>query len=560
MMKKDYLSLIVVLAISSLWASRAVAIDVEVSEAPTTDLSLIVSAIQGAQSSIYMNIYELSSPQIADAITERIQAGVHVEILEEGQPVGGMSAASKGIETQIVQEMHAADHFYEMTSKPPGLAAGAPSVKRRFRYDHAKYTIIDEDRLVIGSENYSPTGNAVPGTLGNRGWEVLIHDPALALQFKATFLSDSSTQTGDVTEITAGKGTSSKSEKSVAPAKSDDTNPVLSASAVKSFMSPTTSEAGLVALIKSARKSLDIEQMTFNSTWRTAPGNSPLYDAVIAAAQKGVQVRILLNDERVFDHPSAPSKPVNRVTFANLNALATKNKLPLSVRIANIQAMNVDYIHNKGALVDGKDTLVSSINWGENAVEGNRETAVVITSPAVNAHYSSLFTQDWNNSETPGADPTPGSGPDDPQMLQLLNTTVDTSCPTAVTLQVQIGALALTSADDPDFRSLSSTAFSGNFVREASESGCILTQTDQSASEVAAKRFMEIKTGYKDGSKAIVLEGYTPISQKLYSIRVRVAPGSASIAGQWNAQVYDASSAKKESIGTASINLAISQQ
>jgi phosphatidylserine/phosphatidylglycerophosphate/cardiolipin synthase-like enzyme len=60
--------------------------------------------------------------------------------------------------------------------------------------------------------------------------------------------------------------------------------------------------------------------------------------------------------------------------------------------------MGVDYIHNKGALVDGDQTLISSINWDWNSITNNRETAVVITSDTVNQHYSALFTQDWDNS------------------------------------------------------------------------------------------------------------------------------------------------------------------
>jgi cardiolipin synthase len=393
MLKKAYLSLVVGFIFSSCLASASFAFQVEVSEAPTTDLNLILSAIQSAQSSLYINIYELSSPQIADAITDRIQAGVHVEIVEEGQPVGGMSAASKGIEKQIAQEMSSDDHFYEMTSK-----ATSTTVKRRFRYDHGKYIVVDEKSLVVGSENYSPTGNATPGTLGNRGWEVFIHDTNLAAQFKTTFAADTSTQYGDILEVPTGKAATANNDAPLKQKIGASGNPILTATSVTSFMSPTTSQDGLLALLNGAKKSIDVEQMTFNSTWGKDPGNSPLYDAVVAAAKRGVQVRILLNDETVFDHPSKPSKPVNRLTYANLNAMAQKGGLPITVRIANVKAMGVDYIHNKGALVDGDQTLISSINWDWNSITNNRETAVVITSDTVNQHYSALFTQDWDNS------------------------------------------------------------------------------------------------------------------------------------------------------------------
>jgi phosphatidylserine/phosphatidylglycerophosphate/cardiolipin synthase-like enzyme len=551
MMKKAYLTVFLGLIVSSQLVSSSFAFDVEVSEAPTTDLSLVVSAIESAQSTLLINIYELSSPQIGDAVVGRIRAGVHVEILEEGQPVGGMSAAQKGVEAQIVQAMSSQDHFYEMTSK-----ATSQKVNRRFRYDHAKYVIVDGSSLVIGSENYSPTGNAAPGTLGNRGWEVFIHDEALAEQFQSTFASDTSTQYGDILEIKKSSTQTSLSSKK-APVFSA-ANPVLTATSVNNFMSPTTSQAGLLGMINGAEKTLDIEQMTFNSTWGKNPGDSPLYDAVIAAARRGVKVRVLLNDETVFDHPSKPSKPVNRLTYADLNELAKKDDLPLTVRIANLKAMGVDYIHNKGALVDGNETLISSINWDENSIENNRETAVVIKSPAVNAHYLALFTQDWDNSATAAAADaleTPAATTRAPAFVAQ----TDTSCPTAMNVQIQIGELTVTGADDPDFQSLSNTKFSGSFERSFGQSGCVLAQSDQTATAIAAHRFMEVRTD-KDGSKMIILEGYTPISQKLYSVRAHVPADISTLSGLWTAKVYDASGAGKESLGEASMALSISQQ
>jgi phosphatidylserine/phosphatidylglycerophosphate/cardiolipin synthase-like enzyme len=57
--------------------------------------------------------------------------------------------------------------------------------------------------------------------------------------------------------------------------------------------------------------------------------------------------------------------------------------------------MNVTYIHNKGALVDGTQVLISSINWNENSVEHNRETAAIVESADVNQYYDQLFETDW---------------------------------------------------------------------------------------------------------------------------------------------------------------------
>src|SRR5277367_2528854 len=78
---------------------------VETAFAPSNDLSLTLAAISSAQRSIELNIYELTSPEITDALINRIQAGVAVVILAEGQPVGGLTTVGKGVQSELIQAM-----------------------------------------------------------------------------------------------------------------------------------------------------------------------------------------------------------------------------------------------------------------------------------------------------------------------------------------------------------------------------------------------------------------------------------------------------------------------
>ena len=97
--------------------NTALAFEVRVAEAPTTNLSLITSAIKSAKYSLLINIYEFTSPEIAEAIINRINAGVHVEILEEGQPVGGMSSVGRDTQDKILAAMKTSskqNRFFEM--------------------------------------------------------------------------------------------------------------------------------------------------------------------------------------------------------------------------------------------------------------------------------------------------------------------------------------------------------------------------------------------------------------------------------------------------------------
>ncbi len=383
------------------------AVPVRVSEAPSNDLEMTLAAIDSANKTIIMNAYELSSIDIGNAIIAKVKSGVAVSILEEGQPVGGISKPGQALQQRIVDAMNNADgcHFFLMTSKV--------KAKRRYRFDHAKYAVIDGTDLLIGSENYSPTGNPATGAVGNRGWEVVITDAILVKQYQDTFKIDSDMSHSDVMELTDNRAHVMETS-GVAPlakflggmlplAPSGDRTlldslPNFDAVSVDKITSPDTSLKGLVGLLDSAKTTIDLEQMTFAAGWASQQSTSPLYEAVVRAAQRGVTIRVLVNDDRVFGGTDT-SKLGNFILVDKLNAEAKAKHLSVEARIADIKAMGVDYIHNKGALVDGTQTLISSINWNSNSVTNNREAAVVINSQDINVHYSNLFNSDWNNSE-----------------------------------------------------------------------------------------------------------------------------------------------------------------
>ena len=395
--------LFAILTFYLLLAPHVDAIQVEVSNAPDDNLSLTLSAIQRAKRSVHLNIYEFTSVPIAEALISQVQRGVSTDILQEGQIVGGVSAISKGIQSDIVHAMKRAGtkhHYYEMTSKAGGT--------RRYRFDHAKYATIDGSILLISSENFSPTGQPTSGSIGNRGWEVLIHDTRIVNEFEALFAEDSKTSYHDVMELTLAHQRAYFGGVFLPLLSADEPPPVsrshsvlngpksFEASAIRVITSPDSSLDGITALLRQAKRSIDLELMTFKSLWNGAGTRSPLVDEVLAAARRGVTVRILLNDETVFQQQvDRASSPINPVTAELFNRAAQAEKLKLSARIADVKAMGVDYIHNKGLLIDGNVTLVSSINWNWNSISNNRETAVAITCPDVNRYYTHLFERDW---------------------------------------------------------------------------------------------------------------------------------------------------------------------
>src|SRR5690606_11839352 len=61
---------------------------------------------------------------------------------------------------------------------------------RRFKYLHAKYMVIDEETILVSSENFGTHGFSPSATLGSRGWVVTIKNPTLASEYVKIFEDD----------------------------------------------------------------------------------------------------------------------------------------------------------------------------------------------------------------------------------------------------------------------------------------------------------------------------------------------------------------------------------
>lgn len=441
-MKGETVALAVFLLSQMLVSSQSFAFPAQIAHAPENTLDLTLTAIRSAKKSLLINAYELYSPEIVSAIQSQIRDGISVQILQEGQPVGGMSDLGRQVQEQLVSAMENAgngDQYFEMRKGPDGQ-------KRRFHFNHAKYIVVDDESLLLGSENYSPTGNPAAGSVGNRGWEVFLHQPETAHSFTQLFIEDTNLSYGDVAVLKSGlisgdspsKGggagnnfcelfpflcfTTEGSKVSSNDTPMQDPVETVEVSALQRITSPDTSLSGLVGMIQGAQKTLDIEDMTFYSTWGATSNStleieilaltqSPLIEAIQAAAVRGVRVRVLLNDENAFasgngglsdgfDMTDSQTRLNHNLATVNLlNDFARSKGVALTARIANLKGMGVKIIHNKGALVDDDRVLISSINWNQNSVLNNREAAVLLTSPQARKSYGALFDKDWQLSQ-----------------------------------------------------------------------------------------------------------------------------------------------------------------
>jgi cardiolipin synthase len=340
---------------------------------PDCATGLLITTINLAKSELLVNVYEFTDTTIADALCRAAERGVNITVLLEGGPVGGISSSEFGVISRLSS---AGISVRQM--------GNVGVVHAPYRFDHAKYMVIDGESVFVTSENFGVTGFPAEGLSGNRGWSVLLNDRDLANYFWNMYLHDAfEGYTSDIRgEGTLETMTSSPHnvEFSTFPFKEAKVTPVIA---------PDTSNE-ILTLIEHAIDRIDIEQAYITNESPGIP--NPYLAAAINASRRGVHVRILLDSYWYNVEDEAD----NDEMIEYINGIAKAERLPLEAKCAELAGNDLEKIHNKGVLVDGQKVLVSSINWNTNSPTSNREVGVIIEEPSAAAYYERAFEDDWN--------------------------------------------------------------------------------------------------------------------------------------------------------------------
>ncbi|KLK88630.1 phospholipase [Methanoculleus sediminis] len=355
--------------------------------APDCSYEVFSAAVAGAQREILVNVYEFTDEKMANDLTRARERGVAVTVLLEGGPVGGVSPEGRAVAGTL-----------NRSGIPVLSMTTTDAAHAKYRYDHAKYLIIDRSTVLLGSENFKPGGYPEPGLQGNRGWGVLLEDPELAAYFREVFLFDAAG--GDIVPL---EGTAAELYTPWAPDYTVEFAPCRAEGArVTPVISPDTSVL-ILELIEGAEESIAIEQAYITN--ETACDFNPYLAAAIDASRRGVAVRVLLDSAWFNTEGDADNDEMVGI----INRIAAAEGLPLEARLADLEANSLDKIHNKGVVVDGRAVLVSSINWNANSPAFNREAGVIVEHPKIAAYYAAVFEDDWDASDRSKASSVPRS-------------------------------------------------------------------------------------------------------------------------------------------------------
>jgi hypothetical protein len=152
----------------------------------------------------------------------------------------------------------------------------------------------------------------------------------------------------------------------------------------------------MLGLLGSAQQSIDAELFYAVAAWR--PGHNPYLEELLAAAHRGVQVRLLLDSGVVTEGQGSGD---NDATVAYLQKMALG--LPLQVKMAGGNHSFLK-IHAKGLVIDGHVTVVGSLNWAYPSMVLNREVSIALDNASVARYFGGSFERDWADSPSLAVD------------------------------------------------------------------------------------------------------------------------------------------------------------
>jgi phosphatidylserine/phosphatidylglycerophosphate/cardiolipin synthase-like enzyme len=146
----------------------------------------------------------------------------------------------------------------------------------------------------------------------------------------------------------------------------------------ETFVGPTGLQDRLGTLIDSAQTSLDVQMYLF--TVRA------LADKVVAAQQRGVVVRVILDPDEAGNQQVTPTFTTAGINWKNASAMYT-------------------FSHAKYLIIDKTTAVIMSMNFNIDAMNNERNYGMVDKDPEDVADVQAIFEQDWAlaNGGTPPA-------------------------------------------------------------------------------------------------------------------------------------------------------------
>lgn len=308
---------------------------------PQAGRAPIIAAINSAHSRIRLGICNLSDPIIGDALAAAVARGVKVQVI-----VDRRDYESKAVERAEIASLIARNVSVHLSN---GV----------FPQSFEKELVIDQRRVLIMTMCLTPAT-----FFDTRDYGIVLSNPAIIREVTSVFDNDwtFSAPPGQPTQIY---------------------NPTPALRVPSLIWGPTTAIANLSQLIQSARRSIDVTTELLHDPY--------LEGQLVAARQRGVQVRMILPIDPIGGPPSAPQ--IKLLTSQGIGIRTTIGQSP--------PAGALPYMHAKTMVVDGRVAYLGSIDLDTTETSRDRELGIIFKQPRPVGQLRAQFQSDWNRATPP---------------------------------------------------------------------------------------------------------------------------------------------------------------
>jgi len=369
---------------------------------PDSSLSVLQGCVARAQLSIRLCAYEASSRPLCYALLDALSRGVEVRILVDGAPAGGLSD----------DELRFLSVLTRNGADVRALSGNASNdIVQHVWHLHAKYGVFDLSEVVVMSENLVESALPTDQLRGNRGWGVQVANQDLASHLGYLFDSDARAGRPDVRTWASdprydGSAVLPTDQEAARCARIVEPRTSTSPARVSVYISPDCSESSafLCDLLGSSRTIVGEQfqaDLEWTPRWSDSPYLSPLVSALVSSVNNG-------SDSRMLFDSSWFNVERNGAVCEHLRTEALSSGTVSDFRMMS-QEGPIEVLHNKGLVIDGRFSVITSNNWVFASFARNRELALVVDSPEVASFFSSAFGVDWSGDE---ASPVAEAGDD----------------------------------------------------------------------------------------------------------------------------------------------------
>ena len=355
--------------------------------------SPLLTLIQTAKQTIDIEIYEMNDPGVQAALKAAVDKGVRVRVIQEEKPVGASCRvfepkSSADADTCASLKTLAAYIRSKGGTYIPFAYKQLCGISGTHCFQHGKMVLADSRYALLSTGNFNSSSlcnRSENPTACNRDYTMVSTDATAVRTLEAIFEKDLKGVAYDVTKVLSASGTD------------------------KITVSPD-SMTPLVDLIRSAKKTLQIQNQYLKDPTLNA--------AIVDAAKRGVQVFVMVSSACSYGKPSENDIAQWKQIYGTFD----KAKVNTRIFTRKITVNGVKgYLHAKTILVDSSRAWVGSVNGSTTSLSNNREYGMFFNDPAevkklatfLYSDYTNANAETWKDSLVCKNDWVDGSIPDD---------------------------------------------------------------------------------------------------------------------------------------------------